>query len=143
MSRAAVLGTLLGAAIAMLAAACGPQEGAVAALAVGDCFDEPGASTALEEVPVVACDEPHRFEVIGAVLLDDDAQPGPALEEEAVAACAASFASYVGIEPEDSVLRQAALVPTAEGWADGEREALCLVTDPTGSLVGSVAGAGR
>lgn len=143
MSRAPHLGTVVITAMVLLVAACGPQEGAVAALAVGDCFDEPGSSSALEEVPVVACDEPHRFEVIGTVLLDDDAQPGPELEEEAVAACAGIFTSYVGVEPEDSELRQAALVPTAEGWADGDREALCLVTDPTGSLVGSVAGAGR
>ncbi|MFU8839508.1 MAG: septum formation family protein [Nitriliruptoraceae bacterium] len=141
MSRVHLLGTVT--ALVLLPVACGPPEGSVAALAVGDCFDEPAASAALEEVPVVACDEPHRFEVIGAVLLDDDAQPGPALEEEAVAACAGSFSSYVGVDPEDSELRQAALVPTAAGWADGDREALCLVTDPTGSLVGSVAGAGR
>jgi hypothetical protein len=131
------------AALALLVVACGPAEGGIGALAVGDCFDDPGASVDLEELPVVACEEPHRFEVVGSVLLPDDARPGADLEEAAVEACAPSFTSYLGISPDDSTLRSAALVPTAEGWDAGDREALCLVTDPEGSLVGSVAGAGR
>lgn len=142
MSRDHLAGSVV-VALALLLAACGPQEGSVAALAVGDCFDDPSSSSDLEELPVVACDEPHRFEVVGAVLLTDSTRPGTDLEEDAVAACVGSFTSYVGVDPEDSELRQAALVPTAEGWADGDREALCLVTDPSGSLVGSVAGSGR
>jgi hypothetical protein len=143
MSRDHLGGVLTVAVVALLLAACGPQEGAIAALAVGDCFDDPPSGVDLEVLPVVPCDEPHRFEVVGAVLVPDDARPGPGLEEVAVSACAGPFASYVGVEPEDSELRQAALVPTVEGWADGDREALCLVTDPSGSLVGSVAGARR
>jgi hypothetical protein len=134
---------LVSAGLVLLAVACGPAEGGIATLAVGDCFDDPGGTLDLEEVPVVACEEPHRYEVVGAVLLPDGAGPGADLEDTAVAACAPSFTSYLGVSPDDSALRSAALVPTAEGWRDGDREALCLVTDPEGSLVGSVADAGR
>lgn len=137
-ARAAVL-VLLGGVLA----ACAAGEDAVASLAVGDCFDEPPAASDLEAVPVVPCAEPHRYEVVGAVLLADTVVPGGDLEEAAVEACAGAFESYVGTAPEDSDLRRAALVPTTAGWEDDDREALCLVTDPQGSLVGSVAGAGR
>jgi hypothetical protein len=124
-------------------AACGPQDDAVAALAVGDCFDEPPSATELDTVPLLACDEPHRYEVIGAVLLPDDLVPGDDLEAAAIEACAEPFERYVGAAPEGSTLRRAALVPTVSGWEDEDLEALCLVTDPEGSLVGSVAGSGR
>lgn len=134
---------VLVAAVALTLSACGPGEGEVAALAVGDCFEAPGGTDGLEEVPVVPCEEPHRFEVVGTVLLPDDARPTLDLEEVAVEACSETFAGYVGVDPEDSELRSAALVPTVDGWQDGDREALCLITDPQGSLVGSVAGAGR
>lgn len=142
MSRGvAVASSLVG--LGLLLVACGPQDGDVEALAVGDCFDEPAASIDLEAVPVVPCDEPHRYEVVGTVALPDSVGPGPGLEEAAVEACAAPFAAYLGVRPEESTLRSAALVPTMQGWEDGDREALCLVTDPDGSLVGSIAGAGR
>lgn len=143
MTRASLRTVLVSAGVGLLVVACGPTEGGVGALAVGDCFDDPGGAAGIEVVPVVACEEPHRYEVVGAVLLPDTARPGPDLENVAVDACAPSFTSYLGISPADSALRSAALVPTDEGWGDGDREVLCLVTDPEGSLVGSVAGAGR
>lgn len=129
--------------LALTLTTCGPEEGAVAALAVGDCFDEPTAATDLSRVPLVPCEEPHRYEVVGSVLLPETARPGADLEEAALTACADSFARYIGVTPEESELRNAALAPTRSGWADGDREALCLVTDPGASLVGSAAGAGR
>lgn len=129
--------------LALTLVSCGPEAGAVATLAIGDCFDEPTTTADLSQVPLVPCEEPHRYEVVGSVLVPDSAQPGADLEEAAVAACADSFASYVGVAPGESELRSAALAPTEAGWADGDREALCLVTDPGASLVGSVAGAGR
>ncbi|MFP4147870.1 MAG: septum formation family protein [Nitriliruptoraceae bacterium] len=132
-------GLLLG----LVLTGCGPEEGAVEALAVGDCFDEPPAESALTTVPVVPCEEPHRYELVGAVLLPEDAVPDAGLETTALERCEDPFTAYVGTAPEDSDLRSAALVPTVEGWAEGDREALCLVTDPSASLVGSVAGAAR
>ncbi|MFP4310367.1 MAG: septum formation family protein [Nitriliruptoraceae bacterium] len=130
--------------LGLVLAGCGSQEeGAVEALAVGDCFDEPAANSALTAVPVVPCEEPHRYEMVGAVLLPDDAVPEAEVEATALESCEDPFTAYVGTAPQDSHLRPAALVPTAEGWAEGDREALCLATDPSASLVGSVAGAAR
>jgi len=129
--------------LALVLVACGPDEDAVAGLAVGDCFDEPATASDLSQVPVVPCEEPHRYEVVGSVLVPDTAQPGTDLEPVALAACSDSFDRYIGLPPEESELRPAVLTPTEDGWDDGDREALCLVTDPAASLVGSVAGAGR
>lgn len=129
--------------LGLLAAACGPQEGALTSLAVGDCFDDPAATVDLTAVPVVPCEEPHRYEVVGTELVPDRALPGVDLGELALEACADRFAAYVGVRPEASELRSAVLVPTPGGWEDGDREALCLATDPEVSLVGSVAGAAR
>jgi hypothetical protein len=143
MTRARLPLVAAGLLIGLVLTACGLEEGAVAALAVGECFDEPAGQVGLTAVPVVPCEEPHRYELVGTVLLPDGAVPGVDLEAAALAACADPYTAYVGVAPEDSQLRSAALVPTVEGWADGDREALCLVTDPSASLVGSVAGAGR
>jgi len=129
--------------LALVLVACGPDADAVAGLAVGDCFDEPVSASDLTQVPVVPCEEPHRYEVVGSVLVADTAGPGDGLEQAALAACSGPYDRYIGLPPEESELRPAVLTPTEEGWDGGDREALCLVTDPAASLIGSVAGAGR
>ncbi len=140
MQRHLVLAALLG----VLLSSCGPQEGAVSALQVGQCLDRPGTSTAIEEVDVVPCEDPHDFEVFALVELPDGSYPGDdGLSDAAQPACTDRFAAYVGVEPSDSVLATGLLVPSEEGWDDGDREVVCLLYEPDERLQGSMRGTQR
>jgi hypothetical protein len=105
---------------------------------VGTCVDLAAGGPA--EVP---CGEPHDAEVVGVHDLPDGGYPGDAaVRRAAEGPCATAIAERVdpdrraGLEP---VL----LVPTAATWAGGDRTVTCLVEDPDGPLVGSVAGSER
>ncbi|MGM0618313.1 MAG: septum formation family protein [Actinomycetota bacterium] len=130
--------------LGVLLSACGPGEGAVSALQVGQCLHQPEASTAIEEVELVPCDDPHDFEVFALVELPDGPYPGDsALPEMAQPACRGRFAAYVGVEPSDSVLATGLLVPSEDGWDGGDREVVCLLYEPDERLQGSMRATGR
>ncbi|HEX4902689.1 MAG TPA: septum formation family protein [Acidimicrobiales bacterium] len=90
----------------------------------------------------VPCREPHDAELVGVLELPDGAFPG---EEGVLAAaeppCRAALEQRVE-ESERDRLELVLLVPTADTWARGDRTTTCLVEDPEGPLVGSVAGSG-
>lgn len=130
---------LLTALLGVLLSSCGPGEGAVSALRVGQCLHQPGASNAIEEVEVVPCDDPHDFEVFARVELPDGPYPGDdGVSDAAQPACTGRFAAYVGVEPSDSVLATGFLVPSEEGWDGGDREVVCLLYAPDERLQGSM-----
>lgn len=138
MRTRALLAALLSA-LAVLLSSCGPGEGAVTALRVGQCLDQPAAATAIEEVEVVPCDDPHDLEVFAVVALPDGPYPGDsARSDAALAACTDRFAAYVGIEPSASELATGFLVPTEAAWDGGDREVVCLLYAPGERLQGSM-----
>lgn len=129
----------LAALLGVLLSSCGPGEGAVSALRVGQCLHQPDASTAIEEVEVVPCDDPHDFEVFALVELPDGAYPGAAGTSDAAGpACTDRFAAYVGVEPSGSVLATGFLVPSEDGWEGGDRQVVCLLYAPDERLQGSM-----
>lgn len=135
---------VLTALIGVVLSACGPGEGAVSALQAGQCLNQPGASTAIEEVEVVPCEDPHDFEVFALVELPGGPYPGDSgMSESARPACRDRFAAYVGVEPSDSVLATGFLVPSADGWDGGDREVVCLLYEPDERLQGSMRASGR
>ncbi len=130
--------------VGVVLSACGPGEGAVSALPVGQCLQEPGSSSDVEEVEVVPCDDPHDFEVFALVALPDGPYPGDSGRSQAArSVCRDRFAAYVGVEPSNSVLATGFLVPSEEGWERGDREVVCLLYEPGERLQGSMRATGR
>ena len=112
-------------------------------LAVGDCFDDVAAGlNEVEEVPVVPCEGPHANEVFA--LLEQPGQEFPGEEEMGSLAgegCYAAFEDYVGAPVETSTLTAFPIAPTAESWAQGDREVVCVLTG-SGPRTGSARGSG-
>lgn len=119
------------------AAAATPPGGrtgpvAVSDLEIGTCFDDVGTGlNEVTEVPVVPCDAPHANEVFAVLEQPGDTFPG---EEEirglADEGCHASFEEYVGAPFETSTLTSFPVTPTAESWAQGDRQVVCVLTSP-------------
>jgi hypothetical protein len=104
--------------------------GSAADLAVGDCFDLPGAEvTEIEDVQHHPCNEPHSAEVF--VTFDypgaTDAYPSQDEFSAAVSArCLPEFTAYTGSEFEQQQsLDIYWLYPLQEGWDDGDHEVVC------------------
>ena len=121
------------------------EETSVFELEVGDCFDDPESTDAIQTVPVVPCDQPHDNEIIA--LVDHPggaADPFPgveAIETLGDEQCQGeAFSTYVGVEYEFSRYFITTLTPTEGSWAQGDREIVCIVNIPGEELTGSVAG---
>lgn len=142
----------------VVAALSGGGDGAatgrvpVTDLRIGDCFDSGvddsgGDTVSVQGVDVVDCAAPHNNEVFALRQLPDGPDtlfPG---DEEAFVRsgelCLQDFAGYVGVVYEDSVLDVSVVYPSAETWAEGDREIVCAVYDPSGAVSGTLRGAGR
>ncbi|MDH3729750.1 MAG: septum formation family protein [Acidimicrobiia bacterium] len=116
----------------------------------GDCFNEPSGAT-VSEITLIDCSNEHELEVFANISLSGDAFPGEfAMVEQAFNSCISRFESYVGEPYDTSILYLFPFTPTEQSWADGEREALCVVYEPVPgsdgdqimSRTGSVRGSG-
>lgn len=134
LTSAAILGLVL--------AACG---GSVLSLEVGTCFDDPESFAEVEDVPVVACADPHDNEVIALLTLSEPAFPGEdVVNARAGEGCVAAFDPYIGIAYAESVYEVGWFAPSADSWAIGDREVICFAFDLTGAeTVGSISRVGR
>lgn len=102
---------------------------AVEALGPGDCFDDPGVET-VYEVDGISCSGAHDYEVFATVRVGsaDDAYPGDeALFLTAWDNCFPHFEPYVGTAYADSVYYFDSMIPTPDGWSEGDREATCVL----------------
>lgn len=129
-------------------------EESVFDLNIGDCFDDPedNAEGLVSDLALIPCDEPHDNEVFALVdypAEDGEAFPGDdAIETFADEECLPIFEDYVGLPYDESVLLFAPVKPTADTWADGDREIVCLLyaVDADGNaeaLEGSMRGSNR
>jgi Septum formation len=119
-----------------------PPAAEASAPRVGDCLnlDE---STSDEADPRVPCEQEHDGEVYAVHQLPDGEFPGDdAAATSADELCVGSFPQFVGMAYEDSALDFTWGVPTAETWAGGDREVVCVVVDPDKKVTGSLRGAG-
>ncbi len=115
-------------------------------LEVGDCFNTADIST-VDKVEVVDCEVPHVYEVFGLTDYEGgegDAFPGEdALSAAADEACRPAFEAYVGITYDESTDWHGTFInPSAETWAEGDREIVCVLhtrdeTEVTGSAEGT------
>jgi hypothetical protein len=123
----------------------GPEQ--VQNIRVGDCVEQlgnPGSESSIVsgDVGVVPCDKPHRFEVYRVTDSALTSFSQMQLQDEADSLCLSAFENYVGIAFERSALNFTSLIPTPEGWRDGDREITCALmlaneSSFTGSLRGS------
>ena len=116
-------------------------------LAIGDCFDMDSEFGIPDDITPMPCVERHDFELFGLHELDAGPFPGKErVDKSGVDYCITRFASYVGIEYEESVYEVEYLFPTELGWAGGDRVIECLISgdnpDAAGGLVGRARSAG-
>ena len=105
-------------------------------IAAGDCYDLAGPG----RVVIVDCADPHSFEVFASLLLDAPQYPADTLAATATGRCRAAFSAFIGLEYDSSELALHYVAPSETTWDQGDREVLCIVTDPAGRTRGSLAG---
>lgn len=121
----------------------GNEHADVFEVTVGDCLATL-SSGAVSRVPIVPCSEVHEAEAYASHLMGDGDFPGDeAVFAAADEACLAEFDDFIGLPYEESLIELTYYHPTAASWADGDREILCLATDPAGPTTGSLVGAQR
>jgi hypothetical protein len=113
-------------------------------LKVGDCLPT-FQDGVIETQVVVPCDVAHDGEVYLAFDVADAPEfPGnEAIFAQGDAQCSEAFVDFVGVAYLDSALEYSYYFPTEESWRVGDREVLCIVLDPAGPVVGTLAGANR
>jgi hypothetical protein len=112
-------------------------------VAVGDCFNDEGDGTEVTDLPAVPCTEPHDNEIYHLFDLAGEEFPLDA-DAQADAGCAAQFAAFIGLEYEVSTeIDFFPILPTAQTWAEGDREVICSVFDVAKQSTGTLAGAAR
>jgi len=113
-------------------------------LAVGDCLAASEIEGEVDSVVLVDCDEPHAREAYASLMFDDGDFPGDqAVEDESLDRCTTEFATFVGMDYQESTLDLASIYPTSESWSGGDREILCLISDPAGDVTGTLESAAR
>ncbi|MFD1506376.1 septum formation family protein [Georgenia yuyongxinii] len=143
-ASARLVAPLLG--LLALVAVSGCGGGDVMALKEGDCLKAAAldSDTAVSDVTVIDCADPHDAEVFTELTLDDRDFPGEkALQTRALELCRPEFEQFVGRPYDESELYYSALTPTQESWERAEdRTALCILLsdDP---VIGTLAGTKR
>lgn len=110
-------------------------------LAVGDCFDLESDSDDAELFP--NCDSLHTYEAYHSENMSGgDTFPGDSAIDTALEdICSAAFTGFIGAEPFLTEWNYTGIVPSAESWASGDREVLCIVTPVDGqATAGTAAG---
>jgi hypothetical protein len=122
--------------------ACGTS---VLDLEVGQCISSSVDGEQVSNVPVVDCAEPHSGEIYALPQLPDGEFPGDeGVTTSAQTLCAdPEFQNFVGVPVTETALSVEFLLPSAETWADGDREIVCIVRDGTADTTGSLRGAAR
>ena len=117
-------------------------------LDAGDCYRDAVDESDADEVAtvvVVDCAQPHVYEayhVFDHAAGSNAEYPGDAaIREYADDACQPEFEEFVDHEYETSIWYIETLHPSAETWAEGDREIVCaLVTENYDEVTGSAAG---
>jgi Septum formation len=121
------------------------EEATVFQLEDGDCLtSDPSVQGEVSEVPKVDCEDPHFSEVFHTYTIDANTLPSAGDMEGIVEdQCLAEFETFVGMPYTESALEVTWLEPTPESWERGDRELVCMITDPAGQTTGSLEGANR
>ncbi|MFI0354735.1 septum formation family protein [Actinomadura sp. 9N407] len=94
----------------------------------GNCFADPKEEAVT--VTLAPCDGPHGAQLTHRFELPTGAFPGDvAVEKKAAAGCEARWNKMFGKDPSPVRLEHWYLFPSKETWSEGDRLALCYVTD--------------
>lgn len=112
-------------------------------ITVGDCLDVKPKQGSIDRAAVKPCDETHVSEVFASFKTADAKKyPGAnALEKEANSSCLTEFEDFVGLDYNESKLEYWPIFPSNQSWDAGDRETLCVVTNPASNKAGTLAGA--
>nr|WP_062339656.1 hypothetical protein [Herbidospora sakaeratensis] len=116
-----------------------PETTGVLSLEPGECFTDPEYSPAAGEEVVLytPCDQHADNQSYGFVHADDGPYDRAALAAFGWSSCKRGFTHYWPGEA-GAELDFYPILPTAETWADGDRDVMCVVYDPRGELTGSL-----
>ena len=114
-------------------------------LQVGDCLGGLPRSTGdvdLSALTPSSCAEHHIYEVFGLTRATGTSFSLAGVKDQADTYCTGAFATYVGVPFSLSDLSVSYIYPSAETWAAGDRQLICVVADAkeqnrTDSLRGS------
>lgn len=100
----------------------------------GDCFMIPSEEfvTSVEAVPCTDRHDAQKFATVRVPYVGEYDEM--AILESAWETCAESFEAFVGVSYAESALYLDAFTPTEDGWAQSDREALCLIVPETGTV---------
>ncbi len=122
----------------------GNDSADVFSMVVGDCINDSSLADEVTTIPIVPCSEPHDSEIYHSFDLTTSALPiRDELDQLAGEECVPAFESFAGIAYEDSVYYFSYFSPSAQSWADGDREILCTIYDMDGQTTGSLEAIGR
>lgn len=137
-------------AVLLCLAGCGGggEDVSVFRIRPGNCFNDPPPERQLEQVDVVACEEPHDNEVFATVTHpapEGEAFPGrEAVVAYAEQTCPQPFAEYVGSTYDQSRFTLFPIVPSADTWEAGDRQVICALYDhQAGKRTGSARGSAQ
>lgn len=109
---------------------------------VGDCLNDGDINGEVSEVKVIDCASEHDSEAYESIQIADGDYPGDtALQDQAETECTTAFTSFIDMDYQTSSLDISFFFPTEETWAQGDREILCFVADPSGKTTGTLEGA--
>ncbi|MCI9858838.1 DUF4190 domain-containing protein [Microbacterium proteolyticum] len=111
----------------------------------GQCFSQRGRGE-ISDATLVDCVAPHTYELYAAFSVAEaaDDYPGDAeIAHRAEAGCVEAFSGFVGTAYDRSVLEYFYLSPTRKTWLVDDRRVSCFVTDPAGTVTGTLRGAAR
>lgn len=114
----------------------------VFSIEVGDCLNDADVDGEVSEVPIVECTVEHDSEAYAkGNLADGDFPDDDTLTAGAEAICGPAFNTFIGLGYEESAYDYNYYVPTAESWANGDREVMCIAyADDASRLTGSLKG---
>jgi hypothetical protein len=107
-------------------------------LRLGDCFNDSAHGTdEVGEITVVDCDSPHDAEVFGVATLPGEPGFAPYPGDDEIdslseALCMGEFATYVGVDFQDSAWEFGYFAPSEESWRKfDDRLVVCTLNDPS------------
>jgi len=112
----------------------------------GDCFNTGDDETEIADVDGVPCTAAHAYEVFALASYEGDGTFPTEAEDDAIfqQICQPSFEAYVGEPYATSAIYGSMITPSADGWADGDREYICILYEPGNEqLTESLRGAQR
>jgi hypothetical protein len=111
----------------------------------GDCFNT-AEEMEIADVDGVPCTVVHAYEVFALASYEGDGTYPTDSQDDAIfdQICQPAFEPYVGEPYATSEIYGSMITPSADGWADGDREYICILYEPGNEgLTESLRGAER